>query len=44
MIKRTKYFLLIVFLFGSLMSFAQYENTSGNKQQDKKQVKSQPLK
>jgi len=44
MIKRTKYFLLVVFLFGSLMSFAQYENTSGNKQQDKKQDKSQPLK
>ena len=36
--------MLIVFLFGSLMSFAQYENTSGNKQQDKKQVKTQPLK
>jgi hypothetical protein len=44
MIKRTKYFLLVVFLFGSMMSFAQYENTSGNKQQVKKQDKSQPLK
>ena len=45
MIKMIKYFFLLLILTGSMVSYAQYENTSGGKQQEKKsQEKRQPLK
>jgi hypothetical protein len=44
MIKLIKYIFLFLILSGSMVSYAQYENTSGNKQQEKKpQEKRQAL-